>query len=195
MTSSPATAPPIPKQSAWRGTTGKLGTTGIDDSAFARDTDPPLLRFFDPSAHCSRGACLLLEGGQPSRARLDTIFNQRCCSRWRTHWGGSFRNVSSCDIDARSRRLFDLRARVRSENPILFISRSPKILPYRATPLEIRAVRARHAPSRFFFDAVFRYALFRTSTAWPSDEFLLPFLSRLAALLGSRCPSQVCSRG
>jgi len=134
--------PAAPKQSAKRGTTGELVTIGPMNS---------------PSA--SPGASLEVSHpfSTPEPRRLPVVQRRPALGRSPWHvsygaardgsdafWGGSFRDVSHGD-DA-TPIVYDLAAQVRSVKPVS--SRSPKILPCRATPFEPHAVRPRHAPSR-----------------------------------------------
>lgn len=98
MTFLPATALPTPKQSTQQGTTGKLSTTGVDDSAYARHR-PASLEISRPfSTDQPRRLPDMFEGGQPSNARLWHGLIQRCCSRRRTHLGWVVRDVSSHEL-------------------------------------------------------------------------------------------------
>ena len=77
----------------------------------------------------------------------------------------------------------------------LSIARSPKVRPVRATPSGSRAVRPRHAPSRAFVGAVFRYAELSDIHGLAGRLRFPPSSHAPGGAPGSICgPSQVCSR-
>jgi hypothetical protein len=135
----------------------------------------------------------LSKGGQPSNARLGTFQYGRCCSNRRTHWGGSFGGVSSYRDDV-TPIVFRPSAQVwiGETGLIVTLAESPTCS---SDAVWISCRPAASCTFAIIVGEVFRYAVFRTSTALPGNRSSFLF-SRPAALLGSMLyPAQVCSRG
>jgi len=171
----------LPKQSVRRRTTGKLVTTGIDEYALWRHRSASLEVSY-PLDTISRGACLVSKGGQPSDARLGTIQITVLLETADAFGNGSFSDISSHEMTRLPSSMTFRRRCDRCNRSRITLAKGPAI--------SSDAVWTSCRPSASctvasFVGAVFRYAV-RTSTALPGDAlFLLPSISRPAALLGS----------